>query len=147
MPPSIQAWVVRTTHETELTNQEISDFCMPKSRCLLQDIQCLSQFTQKIRARWVFEARVHFYIYIFFNVTVRKRSNDIPLVQLDVIDGNRGERDAQRGELDDGGVRFPIVRLMPLAATLGDDTSFSSRVLESEDTHTQQCWKLREQGW
>ncbi len=104
---SIQAWAVRTNHETELIKQEIIDFFILKSPCLLQAIECLSQFARKIRAQWVFEARgqlPHLYV---LNVTVQERSNDFPPVHLDVIDGDCGEHDPHRGEIGDRGIRSP----------------------------------------
>ncbi len=101
----IQARVVRTAHEPKLTDEKCIDFCMIKSWCLLQAVQCLTQFAHNIRARRVFEASRHLHIDIFINITVQERGNDIHLVQLEVSDGDRGEHDAHKGALDDRGIR------------------------------------------
>ncbi len=62
---------------------------------------------------------------------MQERGDDIHLVQLEVIDSDRGEHDAHSRELDDRGIRFP----MHLATTLGYDANFRSGVLERENEH------------
>ncbi len=51
------------------------------------------------------------------------------MVQLEVIDSDRGEHDTHRGELNDRGIRFPIVHPMDLATTLGYDANIRSGAL------------------
>ncbi len=66
------------------------------------------------------------------NITVQERSDDIHLVQLEVIDSGLSEHDTHKGELGHRGIRFSIVHPMHLAATLGYDTNFGPESLSAK---------------
>ncbi len=60
---------------------------------------------------------------------MQKGSHNIHLMEFEVLYSDCGERDTDRRELDDGGIRFSIVHPMHLTAALGDYANIMAGVL------------------
>eukprot|EP00171_Calliarthron_tuberculosum_P019696 IDg19696t1 len=107
----VEARLIWATLEAKLIDEEGVDFCVPLPRCLLKTIECFKELANEVRFGLVFEARRHFHVDVFFQVTVEECCDHVYLVKLKVECCDDRQEYAKCCERYDRGICLAVIPL------------------------------------